>query len=273
MKPINQVKSYSVCLHGVTLPINCLYGNVYGTTFTCINFTPIVKSGKKVYAIRIWRDGNNPGWVKTNTLKYGAIYNYIRTFMASPEFVNEPVIPCEHWHKRAERAQRDHERSVRKANLREAEERRQWWRDNMMDAPREKRAQQTMIYRGRPIKGEHSAYYEETERVGAMACYVGMDRTEGASSMHGDDFFRSFEQGQTTCGEIGEYTRSGYETRDHLKTSFKNYRPEDTRPIITPNRAKDGDVKMSGAEHHANPEKISGYTMTARERSYYNSYT
>lgn len=225
MKPIAQTRNFSVCLHGVTLPINCLYGNIYGITFTCVNFAPVRRDGRDCYAIRIYDQAKN-AWVNTDTRQFGAIYVRIRDFMRSPDFRNEPVIRCEHWTKRAERAERDHARVMR----REERERARQYREDMADAPRMKKAQDEYIFRCRPQHGDNR--YEYTSGLDIEG-YNGIDAISAVSR----GYRQGFEAGQNTAGTASSdcpYTRSAWETREHMKVCrFDKTRPKVEKPTVT----------------------------------------
>lgn len=227
MKPICQSKNFSVCLKGWTIPKYAIYGSVYGMLYVCLNAT--AKNGG--YNILVWHNATEKKparWVQDNTKNgYGAIYCRIRDFVKSAEYIAENVIFC-HAHnrdeirERAERAERVHRKNL-------ARERHQWERDNMFDAPKMKQAQGEYIYRCKPQGGSLENEYTscmDLDKIG----YVGAEAVTGKI-----DFNKSyFEQGQNTSGTAGAYTRSGFETRDGMKTRFADYHGQKTeRPIIS----------------------------------------
>lgn len=238
MKPIAQSNDFSVCLKGYTLPKYSIYGNVYGTLYYCTDFCTKAVNGKTVYMIHVYcpnrKNPNRGSWKLCDTLKYGAIFQYMDRFIKSDAFIDKPVEKCEHrthnkavMKKAAERAERDHRRAQERA-------RREWYEENMMDAPKERRPQ-VLNRRGMPTGG--SIDYEYTSGLD-ISGYVGVDGVKYREKYNAP---MRFEMGQTTSGDFSAvcpYTRSGFETKDGMKTRFDKYRPENNRPKYTPGKAE-----------------------------------
>lgn len=234
MKPIAQSKDFSICLKGYTLPKYSIYGNIYGTLYYCTDFCTKAVNGKTVYMIHVYYPNKKtPGgsWKICTTEKYGAIYQYISKFVTSGAFINAPIEKCQHvTYKKAvekkavERAERDHRRAQAKAA-------REWYAENMIDAPKERRPQ-VLNRRGMPTGGNLD--YEYTSGLDITG-YVGVDGIKYREKYNAP---MRFEQGQTTCGTASAscpFTRSGFEVKcDGMKTRFDKYRPENNRPKYTP---------------------------------------
>ena len=226
MKPINQSKGFSVCLNGWTIPKYALYGNVYNTIFVCLNTAP--ENGG--YKILVWHNATEkkPGrWAQKNTRDgYGAIYVRIRDFLKSANYINEKPVFCHSRNRDELRTMGERANEARKrAKMRAA---RKWDHENMSDAPREKKAQSEYIFRSRPLGGSLDYEYKSG---------INLDGYRPEESTLGRvDFIRKpcFEQGQNTAGTAGRYTRSGFETRDGMKTRFADYHGQKPDlPIVT----------------------------------------
>jgi len=283
MRPIKQTRNFSVCLNKRTLPKNALYGNVYGTTWYCIDFKPrhyySSKGRKSYYNIHIWDDSKKrPCWTKSDTRSYPAIFVRIRDFINSDEFVDAEVIDCYHYN----RAMKESERRTISAQIKAAHEEERKNREFLRDAgaPVEKRAQTAFMYKpGSQARvdgmGYNYAHYELTSGLDIDG-YVGFD---GIIAREVTGYIQPFEQGQHTCGDTNEdcpYTRSGFETRDGIKIRLGDFSKlynnnHTTRCDYV--KKPEGIIVSTGAEHIPDPEKIANYPMPERERRYYQSYT
>lgn len=230
MKPITQVKSHTVCINGWVLPINALYGNVYGQTYACTDFTPVQKNGREYYNIRVLLEC---GWRSDTTWKYGAIYKHIRDFMKRPEFVNESMVFCAHKHVLA---QKERAREKARENQKRREEYREA-REVRSICPKERRAG-GYNYK---VSSQYSVDGKEYSRADRELRVV--ESTERAVSVRflsemkdprerTDAQFRRFEMGQNTSGdgspisdEMNYGGRSSEEHKDHFKHDFSKYRP------------------------------------------------
>ncbi len=234
MKPVAQTKDFCTCLHGYTLPKYSIYGNVYGTTYYCTDFlTPVKINGRDVYHVHIFCPAKkNPGrgsWQVTYTddcKNGGAIFVHIRDFVKSADFIAEKPIFCQHRVAKAQELERAAEKATRDIKRSREKAAREWWRDNMMDAPRMKRPQGATgtylpTYSQSAVDGMgYSLDYEYNyhEYVG-----FGDDPTINPALHRSDKPF--FENGQNTSGELAFMVK-----RDGMKTCFKDYRPEKKKP-------------------------------------------
>jgi len=227
MRPISQSRAFSVCLHGWTIPKNSLYGSVYGTEYVCVN-TKMVNGG---YNILVYSQSEKRGqWIATNTKRgHGAIYVRIRDFIKTPEFCKDPIVYCHSMNKQerenaAERAEMRREAAERRKQA----EARKKYREMFPDAPTAKKSQSEYMYRCKPVHADID--YECVSGL-ELDGYQPVEAVTGKVDFVNKPFF---EQGQNTCGTAGEYTRSGFETKDGMKTRFADYRGQKTeRPMVS----------------------------------------
>lgn len=227
MKPVAQSKGFSVCLKGWTIPKYSLYGSVYGTLYVCLNARQENAGG---YNILVWHNATEkkPGrWVQAHTKQgYGAIYCRIRDFVNSADFIAEKVIFCHSQNRDQIREQA--ERAEAYVNRARAKARREWERDAMCAAPRNKLTASVPIYRCKPQGG--SLDYEYKSGIN-LDGYIGIPAVEKRIDL--DKPF--FEQGQNTAGDgDGAYSRDAFAVkRDGMKTRFADYHGQKVeRPVV-----------------------------------------
>lgn len=278
MRPISQAKDFSVCLHGYTLPKYSLYGNIYGTTWYCTNFTPEKINGRDIFRIYVFcpskKDPGRGSWQVTYTddcKSGGAIYCYIRDFIKSAEFISAKPEKCAHKTARRQELKQAIERAERDVQRIKMREAREWQRDNMVYAPRAKRPQGATgtylpTYSQSAVDGRGYSLDWEEHYIPASKLYVGDDPTINPTLHRSDKPF--FENGQNTAGELAFMVK-----RDGMKTSFKNYRPEDNRPKVTGYVPKDGTLQAARIDrilagdieelkyHVANVQKINSKVL------------
>ena len=241
MKAISQTKDFSVCFHNRIIPKYSLYGNIYNTLFFCID-THIINGG---YKITVWVDkkgGRNipPHWENTHTSQgYGAIFLRIRQFMSSAEYIDKPVEFCAHKTYAKERAyQKNLAQRIKKAREEE--------RDLASVLPKERKTQirtHSLLptYSQSAVDGRGYSLDWEENYVPVALTYVGDDASINQCMHRNDKPF--FENGQNTAGELAFIPK-----RNGMKTSFKDYRPEDNRPRITGYVPKDGTLQSARIE-------------------------
>lgn len=251
MKPVSQTKDFCTCFYGYTLPMYSIFGNVYGTLYYCTDFLKPVQDrcNRTIYKIHVFcqskKDPRRGYWTITDTATHkngGAIFVRIRDFMKTPEFIAENPVRCEHRVFKAQQlevaAERAERELAKKRILRD--------RELLADAPRMKRPQGATgtylpTYSQGAVDGKgYNLKYEENWHE-LSPCYVGDDPTVNSQLHRKDKPF--FENGQNTSGEIAFIVK-----RDGMKTSFKNYRPEDNRPKVTGYVPKDGTLQSARIE-------------------------
>lgn len=211
MKPINQTQDFCVCLHGYTLPKYSLYGNVYGVTWYTDDIRTRKKHGKNVYIIHVFcpaADSTKKGsWQKTDTLSCqngSAIYVRIRDFIASDAYIDKTPVKCEHKQKIAKQAENAIKALERKDAIIAEKQR----KEDLQGAPYLRKVNNNFT-------PDNRTYYELAVKLGKNV----------------NDF--------PFCGD-GEMR---HDTRDRMIMSFKDYRPEDERPMVAGYAPKSGTLQ------------------------------
>ena len=205
MKPCNQTRDWSVTIFGETLPRYEFYGKINNITYRADDFT-----GRLLI-----RDTKHNTWKPSTLDKNARIYNAVKAYIVENGILGDHVEICHH--KQAEKKEQFYRTKT-------FERRRRVERDReiMESAPVMRKATISAFgAAAHDYDGSRRRVAVETVHVSELDGYRGISADERDRG-----YAQPFEMGQNTSGTAGEYTRSGFETRDGMKIAQNKIRPE-----------------------------------------------